>query len=263
MGGTGGMAVTGLGYTVPAVLAVAAVCAWELAFLRTGLFRRASYWVALAIVLAFQIPVDGWLTKLSAPVVRYAPGQMTGLRFPWDIPFEDFLFGFALVTAALLLWEHQGRRRAGPGPRAPVPPGPPHTGTVTARRGTAVTTDAILRRQDVPAAFDGGASAYDRLVGANPGYHAHLRLSARRMRLPGNGRGCACSTRAAGPARRPPPCSPPPRTRRSWRSTPRRRCWPRPGPNHGHRPSASCTPRRGSRCRRDPGPRSTASWPRT
>ena len=36
----------------------------------------------------------------------------------------------------------------------------------------------LLRRQ-VPAAFDRGASAYDRLVGANPGYHAHLRRSAR------------------------------------------------------------------------------------
>ena len=104
---------TGVGYTVPAVLAVAAVCGWELAFLRTGLFRRPSYWVAMAIVLAFQIPVDGWLTKLSAPVVQYAPGQMTGLRFPWDIPVEDFLFGFALVTAALLLWERQGRGQRG------------------------------------------------------------------------------------------------------------------------------------------------------
>jgi hypothetical protein len=36
---------------------------------------------------------------------------MTGLRFPWDIPIEDFLFGFALVTATLLLWEHS---RSGP-----------------------------------------------------------------------------------------------------------------------------------------------------
>jgi lycopene cyclase domain-containing protein len=101
--------VTGFGYTLPAVLAVAAVAAWELAFLRTGLFRRPSYWVAMAIVFAFQILVDGWLTKLYAPVVEYAPRPMTGLRFPWDIPVEDFLFGFALVTAALLLWERQGR----------------------------------------------------------------------------------------------------------------------------------------------------------
>jgi ubiquinone/menaquinone biosynthesis C-methylase UbiE len=47
----------------------------------------------------------------------------------------------------------------------------------------------VLRGEEVPAAFDTGAAAYDRLVGANPGYHAHLRLSAHRMRLPGDGRG--------------------------------------------------------------------------
>ncbi|WP_193045775.1 class I SAM-dependent methyltransferase [Mycolicibacterium baixiangningiae] len=41
----------------------------------------------------------------------------------------------------------------------------------------------------VPAAFDVGAAAYDRLVGANPGYHDHLRLSAQRMGLPDGGRG--------------------------------------------------------------------------
>jgi ubiquinone/menaquinone biosynthesis C-methylase UbiE len=46
-----------------------------------------------------------------------------------------------------------------------------------------------LPRSDVPAAFDAGAPAYDRLVGASPGYHAQLRLSARRMRLPGRGQG--------------------------------------------------------------------------
>ena len=98
---------TGLGYTVPAAASVAVVFAAELAVLRTGLFRRAAYWVAIAIVLAFQIPVDGWLTKLSAPVVLYNRAAMTGLRFPWDIPVEDFLYGFALVTAALLLWDRQ------------------------------------------------------------------------------------------------------------------------------------------------------------
>ncbi len=46
-----------------------------------------------------------------------------------------------------------------------------------------------LPRADVPAAFDAGASAYDRLVGTSPGYHAHLRLSAQRLRLPNHGRG--------------------------------------------------------------------------
>jgi hypothetical protein len=29
---------------------------------------------------------------------------------PWDIPIEVFLFGFALLTLVLLLWERAGRR---------------------------------------------------------------------------------------------------------------------------------------------------------
>jgi lycopene cyclase domain-containing protein len=101
---------TGLGYTAPAVLAVLAVCALELV-LRTGLFRRPAYWLSMLIVVGFQILVDGWLTKLSAPIVVYDDRQITGIRFPFDIPVEDFLFGFALVTAVLLLWERQHERR--------------------------------------------------------------------------------------------------------------------------------------------------------
>ncbi len=46
-----------------------------------------------------------------------------------------------------------------------------------------------LRVSQVPAAFDAGAASYDRLVAANPGYHKHLRWSARRMGLPDGGRG--------------------------------------------------------------------------
>ena len=42
---------------------------------------------------------------------------------------------------------------------------------------------------DIPGAFDAGAPTYDALVGANPGYHKHLRLSAARMQLPELGRG--------------------------------------------------------------------------
>ena len=102
---------TGLGYTLPAALAVLLVCALELAVLRTGLFRRPAYWLSMLIVLGFQIPVDGWLTKLSSPIVIYDDKQLGGVRFPFDIPVEDFLFGFALVTAVLLLWERQRARR--------------------------------------------------------------------------------------------------------------------------------------------------------
>ena len=102
---------TGLGYTVPAAVAVFLVCAMELAVLRTGLFRRPAYWLSMLIVLGFQVPVDGWLTKHSSPIVVYDDRQITGVRFPFDIPIEDFLFGFALATAVLLLWERQRARR--------------------------------------------------------------------------------------------------------------------------------------------------------
>lgn len=47
----------------------------------------------------------------------------------------------------------------------------------------------IRTLDDIPRAFDYGAASYDKLVGANPGYHAHLRITADRMRLPDGGRG--------------------------------------------------------------------------
>jgi lycopene cyclase domain-containing protein len=102
---------TGLGYTVPAVVAALAVGALELTVLRTGLFRRPAYWLSMLIVIGFQILVDGWLTKLTAPIVVYNNRQTSGIRFPLDIPIEDYFFGFALVTAVLLLWERQRERR--------------------------------------------------------------------------------------------------------------------------------------------------------
>ena len=59
---------TGLGYTVPAIVAVLVILVWELRVLRTGLFRRPAYWISMAIVLAFQVPVDGLsLIHISEP----------------------------------------------------------------------------------------------------------------------------------------------------------------------------------------------------
>ncbi|MCU4185341.1 lycopene cyclase domain-containing protein [Acidiferrimicrobium sp. IK] len=100
-------------YTLWAFVAAAAVVALELGWARTGLFRRRAYWITLAITWAFQVPVDGWLTKLSAPVVIYNSHEMLGLRFPWDIPVEDFVYGFALVTFVLVGW--LGKERKGVG----------------------------------------------------------------------------------------------------------------------------------------------------
>ncbi|MGA4847224.1 class I SAM-dependent methyltransferase [Streptomyces sp. G5(2025)] len=47
----------------------------------------------------------------------------------------------------------------------------------------------LLRDETLSTAFDHAARTYDRLVAANPGYHAHLRRSARRRGLPDGGAG--------------------------------------------------------------------------
>lgn len=105
------------GYTLSAMAACAAVVALEFGVLRTGLLRRRTYWIALGIIVFFQVVVDGWLTKLSAPIVVYARSHLSGSRFPWDIPVEDFLFGWAMCTLAMLLWD----RRSDPSDQAPEP----------------------------------------------------------------------------------------------------------------------------------------------
>lgn len=96
-------------YTALAVLSVLATVLVERFWLRTGVFRRAQFWLAMAIVAGFQVLVDGWLTKLSAPVVIYDDAQTLGLRVPWDIPVEDFLFGFSMVTLTIMGWVRLGR----------------------------------------------------------------------------------------------------------------------------------------------------------
>lgn len=101
-------------YTMLTLLAIVAVVVAELAWFRTGIFATGRYWITMVITFAFQIPVDGWLTKLSDPIVIYNPEELLGLRAPWDIPVEDFGFGFAMVTLAILLWRRWLARHLDP-----------------------------------------------------------------------------------------------------------------------------------------------------
>ena len=91
-------------YSVLTLIGLIAIVAVELLWARTGIFRSPRYWSAMGIVFFFQIWVDGWLTKLSAPIVMYNPEEFLGIRFPWDIPIEDFGFGFAMVTLTMICW---------------------------------------------------------------------------------------------------------------------------------------------------------------
>lgn len=76
------------------------------------MFRSPRYWASMGIVFFFQAWVDGWLTKLSAPIVIYDPAQHAGIRFPWDIPVEDFGFGFAMLTLTIVCWIRLDPERA-------------------------------------------------------------------------------------------------------------------------------------------------------
>ena len=96
-------------YPTLAVAAAIGVVVLELAVFHSGLFRQRAYWFAMTIVFAFMIPVDGWLTKRSAPVVVYRADETSGLQPVWDIPLEEFAYAFALLTLVILIWDRAGK----------------------------------------------------------------------------------------------------------------------------------------------------------
>jgi lycopene cyclase domain-containing protein len=94
-------------YSALAVTAVACVLVVDLAVLRTRMVTRPAFWVAYAIILAFQLLLNGVLTGRG--VVRYDPAAIWGPRIAYA-PVEDVAFGFALVTLTLASWAAVNRR---------------------------------------------------------------------------------------------------------------------------------------------------------
>ena len=88
-------------YTLASACGIVLAVLLELLVLRTGLFRDPRYWVALGIVAAFQLLVNGVLT--CPPIVSYDADQILGPRIACA-PIEDLGFGFAMVTATIALW---------------------------------------------------------------------------------------------------------------------------------------------------------------
>ena len=94
-------------YTGLVVLAVATVIVIDCVILRTNLVRRKAFWTSYAIILAFQLIVNGVLT--GVPVVRYNADVIVGWRIAYA-PVEDLLFGFTMVLLTLSTWVWLGRR---------------------------------------------------------------------------------------------------------------------------------------------------------
>jgi lycopene cyclase domain-containing protein len=94
-------------YTSIAAAAVLCAVAIDVVALRTRLAARRAFWVSYAIVLGFQLMMNGVLTGL--PVVRYSRHAILGPRIA-GAPIEDIGFGFAMVLVTLSVWVRLGRR---------------------------------------------------------------------------------------------------------------------------------------------------------
>lgn len=99
-----------MSYTVLAVAAVLFAALVDLALLRTRLLTSRVFWLAYAILLGFQLLVNGTLTGLA--VVRYNPHDILGPRVA-NAPVEDLAFGFALILLTLSPWARLTGRRSG------------------------------------------------------------------------------------------------------------------------------------------------------
>src|SRR5918997_453951 len=96
-----------MSYSALAVTAVVGVLVVDLAVYRTRMVTRPVFWVAYAIVIFFQLLMNGVLTGLD--IVTYDPGTIWGPRIAYA-PVEDLLFGFAMVTLTLASWAAVNRR---------------------------------------------------------------------------------------------------------------------------------------------------------
>jgi lycopene cyclase domain-containing protein len=99
-------------YPALSILAALVVLGLERWWFRSGLLREPAYWISMGICGAFMVLVDGWLTKLSAPIVLYRPEDTSGIRPIWDIPLEEYVYAFALLTLVMLTWDRLGERDA-------------------------------------------------------------------------------------------------------------------------------------------------------
>ena len=110
-----------MSYTAAALLGVVATVVLDLFVLRTRLLLRRAFWVSYAIVVFFQLITNGILTGRG--IVFYDGEVITGSTSTAGetptllgdgrivfAPFEDLLFGFALVVQTLAWWVWWGRR---------------------------------------------------------------------------------------------------------------------------------------------------------
>lgn len=94
-------------YTAGSLVAIVLAVGFDLLVTRQRMVCRARFWISYAIILFFQLIMNGFLTGL--PIVTYDPAVHLGPRIA-NAPIEDIGFGFALVLCALTTWQRLGAK---------------------------------------------------------------------------------------------------------------------------------------------------------
>jgi lycopene cyclase domain-containing protein len=94
-------------YSQIAITAALVAIAVDLFVYSQPLLKRRAFWTSYGIILPFQLLTNWWLT--SRNIVMYNPDAIMGARVA-SAPFEDLLFGFALVLSVMAMWVYWGRK---------------------------------------------------------------------------------------------------------------------------------------------------------
>lgn len=91
-----------LSYTQITVYALIITVFFDMFVTRNSLLSTIRFWLSYLIILPFQLLTNWWLT--SREIVMYNPESIMGLRIA-GAPFEDLIFGFAMILAVMTVWE--------------------------------------------------------------------------------------------------------------------------------------------------------------
>lgn len=91
-----------LTYTQITVYALIITIFFDMFVTRNSLLSTLRFWFSYLIILPFQLITNWWLT--SRAIVTYDPDSIMGLRVA-GAPFEDLIFGFAMILAVMSVWE--------------------------------------------------------------------------------------------------------------------------------------------------------------
>lgn len=98
-----------MSYTLAALLAAAITLAMDLSVFRTKVVLTRHYLKFIGFMTIGFLFCNGILT--AVPIVTYNPSEMLNVRF-FTIPVEDFVYGFALVTSTISIYEFINRKES-------------------------------------------------------------------------------------------------------------------------------------------------------